>query len=127
MCYWIAWVLLLISSHLATAQSNIRTTDSIVVAGAVRRPVVITTDRLAAMQSVAIPDLQLISHSGAMRNKLTRLQGIPLVQLLADVAIDMPNPKLLSEYFVVLIATDGYKVVFSWNELFNNPLGQSCS
>jgi hypothetical protein len=51
------------------------------------------------MPSVTIPDMQLISHSGAMRSKLTQLQGIPLAQLLAEVAIDVPHPKLLSEIF----------------------------
>lgn len=117
--------ILLISSYRIAAQHTTRTTDSITVTGAVRQPVIITTERLAAMPSVTIPDLQLISHSGAMRSKLTQLQGILLAQLLAEVAIDVPHPKLLSEYFVALIATDGYKVVFSWNELFNNPLGKS--
>lgn len=69
------------------------------------------------MQPVAIPDLQLLSHSGAMRNKPTQLQGIPLAQLPARrCAIDVPNPKLLGEYFVVLITNEGYNVVFSWNE-----------
>ncbi|WP_134087864.1 hypothetical protein [Olivibacter sp. XZL3] len=35
------------------------------------------------------------------------------------------SPKVLSEYYIVCIAKDGYKVVFSWNELFNTPIGDS--
>ncbi|MEO7768070.1 MAG: molybdopterin-binding protein, partial [Ferruginibacter sp.] len=34
------------------------------------------------------------------------------------------NPKLLSEYYFVCIAADNYKVVFSWNEIFNNETGK---
>ncbi len=33
------------------------------------------------------------------------------------------KPKLFSEYYFTCIATDGYKVVFSWNELFNTEVG----
>jgi len=30
---------------------------------------------------------------------------------------------LLSEYYITCIAIDGYKVVFSWNEIFNTEIG----
>ncbi len=37
--------------------------------------------------------------------------------------IDAPNVKLLSEYYITCIATDNYKAVFSWNEIFNTETG----
>lgn len=33
------------------------------------------------------------------------------------------KPKLFSEFYFTCIASDGYKVVFSWNELFNSDMG----
>ena len=32
---------------------------------------------------------------------------------------------MLSEYYFVFAASDGYKVVYSWNELFNTSVGES--
>ena len=39
--------------------------------------------------------------------------------------IDAENHKVLNEYYFVCIASDDYKVVFSWNEIFNNAAGKS--
>ena len=37
----------------------------------------------------------------------------------------LETPKVLSEYYFVCIASDNYKAVFSWNEIFNNDTGKS--
>ena len=41
------------------------------------------------------------------------------------VEIDSETPRVLSEYYFVCTASDNYKVVFSWNEIFNNDTGKS--
>ena len=51
-------------------------------------------------------------------------KGVLLKDILAKVEIDMPNPKLLSEFYITCIASDNYKVVFSWNEIFNIAIGK---
>jgi hypothetical protein len=47
--------------------------------------------------------------------------------LLKDISekagIDVSSPKLLSEFYFTCIASDNYKVVFSWNEIFNSAIG----
>lgn len=35
------------------------------------------------------------------------------------------SPKLFSEFFLTFIAADNYKVVYSWNEIFNSPIGEN--
>ena len=45
--------------------------------------------------------------------------------ILSKVEIDSEKAKVLSEYYFACIASDNYKVVFSWNEIFNNDLGKS--
>ena len=32
---------------------------------------------------------------------------------------------MLSEYYFTCIASDGYKIIYSWNELFNTAIGNS--
>ncbi|GEM_PF-6707748 len=48
-----------------------------------------------------------------------------LKDVLSKLTIDQSNPKLLTEYYFVCIASDNYKVVFSWNEIFNNETGKN--
>ena len=48
-----------------------------------------------------------------------------LKDILDRVEIDAETPKLLSEYYLICIASDNYKVVFSWNEIFNSSTGRS--
>jgi len=53
------------------------------------------------------------------------VKGVLLKDILEKIEIDSENPRVLSEYYFVCIASDNYKVVFSWNEIFNNDLGKS--
>ena len=43
--------------------------------------------------------------------------------LLGSVDFKSESPKTVSEFYLTLIASDGYKVVFSWNEIFNTEVG----
>ena len=47
------------------------------------------------------------------------------LDILDKAEIQSATPKELSECYIVCIAADNYKVVFSWNEIFNNKLGES--
>ena len=53
------------------------------------------------------------------------LSGIPIKDLFETIQFNGSNPKLLSEYYLIFIASDGYKVVYSWNEIFNTPTGDN--
>jgi hypothetical protein len=51
------------------------------------------------------------------------MRGVLLRDVLAGIQIDHENPRVLSEYFFVCIAADDYRVVYSWNEIFNTSVG----
>ena len=44
---------------------------------------------------------------------------------MSRVEFDSQGPKALSKYYLVCIASDNYKVVFSWFELFNSDIGKN--
>ena len=48
-----------------------------------------------------------------------------LKDVLSTIEINAESPKVLSEYYFVCKANDGYTVVYSWNELFNTTVGDS--
>ena len=53
------------------------------------------------------------------------MKGVLLKDILEKIEIDSEDPKVLSEYYIVCVASDNYKVVFSWNEIFNSNTGNS--
>jgi hypothetical protein len=70
-----------------------------------------------------IGDVTISNHKGEVKGTAKGMKGILLRDMLDQVAVDTDNPKLFSEYYFVCKATDGYKVVYSWNELFNTTVG----
>jgi hypothetical protein len=97
---------------------------SIEVTGDILASQVFTLDQINANRSMDLGDFAITNHAGEPRGVATQLKGFPIVNLLEQVKLDSPSPRQLSEFYFVFEATDGYKVVFSWNELFNNPLGK---
>jgi hypothetical protein len=109
----------------AHAQSLIKPTESLVIGGEVEAEKILHLKDIAAMSSVKIKDIQITNHKGEAKGKLQGLRGIPVKAILQGVPIKSESPKFLSEYFLVFEASDGYKVVFSWNEVFNSKTGDN--
>ncbi len=100
-----------------------RTTDKFVVTGQVSKELEIKLSDLDNYSSQQIDDLIITNHKGEPRDTLRQMKGILLKELLDTLELKESNPKLYSEFYLVFIASDGYKVVYSWNELFNAPTG----
>lgn len=63
------------------------------------------------------------NHLMEHKRTINHITGISLKEVLLKVGLNVSNPKLYSEFYFTCIASDGYKVVFSWNEMFNTPIG----
>ena len=53
------------------------------------------------------------------------MKGVPLKDFLKDVKFNYNKSKELNEFYFVFTASDGYRVVFSWNEIYNSEAGNS--
>ncbi|MBS1681173.1 MAG: molybdopterin-binding protein [Bacteroidetes bacterium] len=106
-------------------QAQIKTTDYFTISGEVNSPVTISIPDLKKWKEVAIGDLTITNHLGAKRSESKGLKGILLKDILKTVEMKADNPKIMSEFYFIFIASDGYKVVYSWNELFNTTIGDS--
>ena len=113
-----------LSLETATAQKSSEASNEFSIEGAVRKPVTITLDSLKNYPTTSLDSLVITNHLGQRKSALKNLRVIPLKTFLDKVEIPAESPKQLSEYYFVFMATDGYKVVFSWNEIFNSRLGQ---
>lgn len=118
-------LVLLISPLFGFSQKNVESTNEFVITGLVETPKTITFSDLQNKQTVEIGDFKITNHAGEFRKEYKNMKGVPLLSLLNDIKITTESPKLLSEYYLILKASDGYSVVLSWNELFNTDLGNS--
>lgn len=107
-------------------KEKVAATDAIVVTGLVEKEISLGIGEISAMPSRPVNDVVITNHLGEPRGTAKGLRGVLVKDLLAAVVIKAESPKVLSEFYLTFIASDGYTVVFSWNELFNSPNGDNC-
>lgn len=111
-------ILLTALPHLLAAQhKDIPPTDRFSISGAVKQPMEWTATALAGMpqDTLSIAD----SHDGSRH----MMRGVLLKTLLDSAHVHTTDHKAYSQLCIVLTASDGYKNIYSWNELFNTPVG----
>ena len=117
-------VLLLAIPTSLLAQRDIPATDHMDISGAVKSAVTLTIPDILSFPSTALPDVPVYNHMGEVKDTLRELQGVPVKQLFQNVSFAIEKPRELNEFYFVFEASDGYRVVFSWNEIFNTPVGE---
>lgn len=105
------------------AQRIVLPTDSFIIHGKVAREVVITLATLDAFSKVMIEDQIIHNQKGEPKDTVTNLKGILLKNILTPVEYVFDKPRQLNEFYFVFTASDGYRVVFSWNEIYNTEAG----
>ena len=119
-------ILLFIGTGLAvSAQSKFTPTDQFSIEGKVQHPVVFTLAALDTFKTKSLPDVVITNHAGVVKNKLTGLKGVSLKDILSTISLQADSPRVFSEFYFVFVATDNYKIVFSWNEIFNTETGNN--
>lgn len=94
------------------------------ICGRVEAPLEVDIDILKAMDTIEAKDLRLICGSGEPRGRISHCRGALLSDLInmADVVIEDHNDT--KKMYIVAASADGYKAVFSWQEIFNSPVGE---
>lgn len=116
--------LLLCGYHLAAAQEQIQPTNQLTITGEVKQELVYTLADLDTFATRKLQNLPITNHTGELRGTMKRLRGIPVKEMLKLVEYTAESPKVLSEFYFTFVASDGYQVVYSWNELFNAATGE---
>lgn len=123
MKYFLCLCFVFIASR-SHAQENISPTSGFTIEGLVKAPFTFTLNSMAGFSTVAIDSVTIYNHLHVRRRGIKSIKGILLKDILGKVEFDASNPKVLSEFYIVCIASDNYKVVFSWNEIFNTDIGK---
>ncbi len=110
-----------------SAQKKIEPSNSITIVGAVKQELKLSIEDLKKYptQKAGNGKLNIYSHDGTLRSTLKGLEGIPIKALFEKIEFVVDSPKDLSQFYLVFEATDGYQVVYSWNEIFNTLVGDN--
>ncbi|MGF7078630.1 hypothetical protein [Mucilaginibacter sp. UYCu711] len=115
-------LLLTFCTSVAFAQETVKQTSQFSIAGKVKKGSVITMDSLKQYTIQTIGDIKITDHTGVFKHKDDKLKGILIKDVLSHTLFNV-SPKLLSTLYFVFVGADGYKVVYSWNELYNTEVG----
>jgi hypothetical protein len=121
----IIFFLCIVVNQLGFSQKNIESTTQFTIMGLVEKPITVAYADLEKEKIVEIGDFKITNHLGEYKKEYKKVKGVLLLDLLKNLNITATSPKLLSEYYFVLKASDGYSAVISWNELFNTEIGNT--
>jgi hypothetical protein len=97
--------------------------ESFTVSGEVVKSETIDIAKLSGYTKVHLDSLRIYSHDMQPKGLMKNIDGVLLKEILSAIPFNNENPKVLSEYYIECQATDGYHVIFSWNEIFNSETG----
>lgn len=118
-------VILILLPAFLLGQKQLLPTDTLTISGEIKQERIVTLENLKGYTAKNIEDVVVTNHLGEKKGVAKDMKGVLLKEILATMEFKTDNPKLLSEFYFTLIASDGYKVVYSWNELFNTATGNN--
>ena len=107
-----------------SAQETMKPTNQFLITGDGVQEKQILINDLDSFQVHKINDLIITNHLGVKKELAKNLKGILIKDILEKAPIKVESNKQLNEYYFVCIAADGYKIVYSWNEIFNSETGK---
>lgn len=118
-----AIILLMICTIPCFAQEKNCSTEQFIIKGAIKNEITISFSSLDSFTVTEIPDVIITNHLGEKRSEAKKMKGVLMKDILQKALINVESPKQLSEFYFVFQACDGYKIVYSWNEIFNTETG----
>ncbi len=121
----LAIIFLTLISFTVWGQKPELATNEFDVTGQVKKEIKFTMSDFEKYPSKPMADVVITNHLGEPRRIAKQLTGILVKDLLKDMELNEESPKRFSEFYFTFIASDNYKVVYSWNEIFNSPTGDN--
>jgi DMSO/TMAO reductase YedYZ molybdopterin-dependent catalytic subunit len=93
------------------------------VGGWVRQPLRLNVQALSDFEQVHVPDFVLVCTVDGVHGGARPLRGVRLRELVQAAGPAFKERTDFKRVAVVAESREGYRALFSWNELFNAPLG----
>lgn len=103
---------------------NASTVSGLAITGFGVRPGLLTREELASLPRRHLAERDIFCMTGRRVSHLDEMVGARLVDVLALLGLG-ENPRAeLKQCVIVAHARDGYRAIFSWNELHNTAVGE---
>lgn len=98
-------------------------TSKISVTGQVKQPLELSLDDL---RKLPVLQMKMMPHGGLSKGKPAPVivKGVLLRDILEKAAVQTATPYDVKKSAILVTASDGYRVVFSWPEVFHSPIGE---
>lgn len=116
--------LMLVPAIQASAQRTVPQTNAISVYGQVQNDLRLDVVRLNRFRTQDIGDYSVRNHHGEVKYTMHHVKGVLLTDIIDSAGITYEKPKQLSGTVIMLRASDGFSVAYSWSELYNTPTGK---
>jgi hypothetical protein len=93
------------------------------ISGRVKEPVVLSVRDLRTLETEVLEDLFVICGSGDPKGSIGSCRGVLLENAIRQAEVLKEEHNDTKKMFLVASSDDGYKVVFSWQEIFNTSVG----
>jgi DMSO/TMAO reductase YedYZ molybdopterin-dependent catalytic subunit len=110
----------------AHAQAPAPASSTLTVKGNVERELVLSLDELKRMPAQRNEDVRTVREQGTTGTPevARRYTGVLLRDVLDRAKLTEKNRNDLRRSVVIVTASDGYRAVFSWAELYLSPIGE---
>ena len=101
----------------AISQTVIKPTNSFLIEGKIKKGFVFNLANSKSFKILSLGDISTLNHLGKVKSVHKQVSGISLKSILEQINLDYSKPKELYSFYLILEATDGYRVVLSYNEI----------
>jgi hypothetical protein len=122
MKYFLAFVLSALCSVLY-AQHPVPPTNEFKITGDIKKELVFHISDIEKYKQTELGDLPIKNRRGEVKDIMHKVKGVLLKSILDSVTINVNKPKEYGEFYFVFIASDDYKNIYSWSEIFNTEVG----
>ena len=98
-------------------------TDVLNVIGPVKTPLTLSVAELHALPAHTLKDVSLTCLTGSDKGTVKSYRGVLLRDVIDRADISALGKSDLKQLLIFAIASDNYRAVFTWNEVFNTNVG----
>lgn len=100
-------------------------TNEVYVEGLVSNKRVLDIEALEKLIGVKTGAMPVVCMSGETKENVQSYEGIKLKTILDNAGIEISSKKDFNKIYIHIISSDGYDVIFSYNEIFNTKNGDN--
>lgn len=122
--FYIAVLTTMIFAQMPLQEGSQFVTKNLSVEGKVLKHVVLDREQIKQLPQFASKKKPIVCMSGDVKVQPKSFTGVLLKEILDLAKIRIDSKREMNTIYVIVQASDGYKVIFSYHELYNTQVGE---